>query len=115
LEARASTFCQLAREHGSAVVQMEWRKNYEGRQAVILDHRDAPMARTSGGGYDKESQALADALRFMGTTDDERMSIWRTGGAGERRTREALAALGWTLEKITSTRTSDTWTLARTS
>jgi len=64
LEKRALAFCQLAQEQ-PVTIQIEWRKNHEGMQAVALDYRNQVMARTSGGGYCKLSTALADVCKFL--------------------------------------------------
>jgi precorrin-6B methylase 1 len=47
------------------------------------------------------------------TTSDQRMSIARTQGEGVSSVSAALAALGWKLEGIAGSSTSDTFELER--
>jgi len=106
LETRALTFCQLAQEQ-PVTLQIEWRKNYEGMQAVALDYRGETMARTSGGGYCKLSAALADVCKHLTPAP-----AWR-GGCGVNPVRQALAAVGWELVHIVDSKKMDVFTLAR--
>jgi hypothetical protein len=108
LEKRAAAFCALAQEQ-PVTLQIEWRKNYEGMQAVALDYRGDVMARTSGGGYCKLSAALADVCRHLSP-----VPAWR-GGHGVNAMRQALAAVGWELAHIVDTKKLDVFTLAKAS
>ena len=114
LETRAANFCERARQHGHATIQIEWRRNREGLQAVALDNQREAMARTSGGGYDKESQALADCLRFLGRNEEEARTIWKKGGMGLSAIQGALAKLGFTLEHTVTGPKLDTYSIKLT-
>lgn len=116
LETRAARFCAAAREaitRGETVpLALDWRDNREGIQAVALDAYGAPMARTGGGGYCKESTALADSLRFLGSTEAEQHEIHKTGGAGPRSTIAALATQGIRLRHVAHGKKFDAYELA---
>jgi hypothetical protein len=106
LEKRAAAFCALAQEQ-PVTLQIEWRKNYEGMQAVALDYRGDVMARTGGGGYCKLSSALADVCKFLSPAP-----AWR-GGCGVNTVCQALAAVGGELVHIVDSKKLDVFTLAR--
>ena len=106
LETRAAAFCALAND-APVTLQIEWRKNHEGMQAVALDYRSQVMARTSGGGYCKLSAALADVCKHL-----DPAPAWR-GGCGVNAMRKALADAGWELAHIVDSKKMDVFTLAR--
>ena len=72
------------------------------------------LAYASGCGYDKESAALAEGLRFLGATEAEVGQIHGCGGCGLGSITEKLAACGWKLEKTHNGRTEDGFTVSRT-
>lgn len=56
----------------------------------------ALLHRSGGGGYCRQSSALASVLRFLpGLTDEQSAAIWQTGGAGLQSTVRAARAAGY--------------------
>ena len=111
LEKRAKAMCDDLRRHEGAHLTVEWKRSAMYGSNPSLEWCGAVVARASGCGYCKLSTVLAESLRFLGRTDEEQMSIWRTGGAGVFSVQNALAAIRWTLEGVASSRTSDSYVL----
>jgi hypothetical protein len=115
LERRALAFCdRITRNPESpSTLTIEWRDNREGTQAIALNYSGDVMARTGGGGYCKESTALADALRYLGADETARHRIARTGGAGVSSVQRALLESGWILENTASGKRFDVYSITR--
>jgi hypothetical protein len=78
-----------------------------------VQHYGITIGRASGCGYDKESAALADALRFIGTTEEEQRDIWATSGAGVSSLQRELEKQGWKLTRTYSGQNEDGYTIGR--
>jgi hypothetical protein len=52
-------------------------------------------------------------LQFLGSTDEHRNNVARTGGAGVSSVVAALQAIGWKLEAIAKTKTADVYQVTR--
>lgn len=115
LEARALRACQAIAAEGAGTVSIEWRKSRTwGHCPSVLDDRGEKLAGASGCGYDKESAALADALRFLFNASDDRHAVHRCGGCGVSAVQRALAALGWDMRVAAETRSATVYDLTRT-
>ena len=111
-ERRASEYCaELIRSKGGTVT-VDWsRSRMWGMNPTIRRFGDK-CCQVSGCGYDKLSTALAEVLRFLFPPDTkEHSTIWQTGGAGESSTMRALKEYGWQLEKISSGKAYDVYTI----
>jgi hypothetical protein len=76
-------------------------------------HHGGKCTNVSGCGYCKHSTALAEALRWLGDTEDQQHEIGRQGGAGVSSVRGALAAQGWVLEFIAGGKDYDVYSIRR--
>jgi hypothetical protein len=114
-EQAAQAFARHVKEYGSAAFRIEWIKSATwGRNAYVTAPGFDTLAKTSGCGYDKESAALADALRFLADNDEDMRSVWVMQGGGFNSVKEALAAIGWTLTRTYSGKTEDGFSISRT-
>lgn len=113
-EQRAREMCEAIRAGWCDGLTVEWVKNRTWGMCPRIEWRGEIVSRATGCGYCKESTVLADALRHLATDDDSMRSVWRTGGCGPESTIKALEMLGWTLKRIASTKTTDTYSITRT-
>lgn len=110
VEKRAKAYCDRIKETGSGSLTVEWRKSQTwGMNPAICNYNGEKMTNVSGCGYCKHSTALADMLRFLGTTDEEINSIWSKGGSGVDSVIDQLKAIGWDLKRVHWTKTTDTY------
>jgi hypothetical protein len=110
-EKRAYALCESIRRNDGGSVTVEWIKSATWGSNPRIMHHGEKCTNISGSGYCKHSAALASALLYLGTTEEERRSIARTQGAGVSSVRDALAALGWKLECVASGNSFDAYTL----
>jgi hypothetical protein len=114
VEQRAQAYCETIRSTGTGQITIEWRKSKTwGSNPVIENFAGEKCCNVSGTGYCKESTALANVLRFLDLSADQRNSIWQTGGAGVSSVIAALQAIGWKLEAIAKTKTADVYKIER--
>lgn len=114
LEKRAQAMCQTIRAHGAYTVEVEWNRSSTWGMCPRIQYHGETAARASGCGYCKHSAVLAEALCWLGETEEERHAIARTSGAGVSSVRDALARVGWTLETVAGGKTYDVHTVRRT-
>ena len=112
-EARAQSDMESALKYGSHYFRIEWIKSRMWGYNPKIYTTGGSAVNVSGCGYCKESAALADYLRFIGTTEEEQFSVWRRSGAGFGSIAEALALIGWKLDKTYSGKTEDAYQLTR--
>lgn len=113
-ERRAKAFCAQLNANDGGNINVEWKRSHVWGYNPSITSYEGKCTNVSGCGYDKLSTALAVCLRFLFPEESEaHHAIWRTGGAGESSTRDALAAHGWTLEKTASGSTFDAYKLSR--
>jgi hypothetical protein len=98
-EQRAAKMCAWIKEAGQARIGMEWVKSRTWGANPRIEWRGAPCTDISGCGYDKESACLAQALRWMGESEEEKRAIHATGGAGFQSVVNALDKVGWALTR----------------
>lgn len=91
MEQRAKGWCESVAEAGKVYFAVEWK----GESAVILNYAKEKMVSAGGGGYDKESQAINDVLRFLPGCED-----MNKGGCGQGAIIGYLSERGWFLEEI---------------
>jgi hypothetical protein len=113
LETRASNLCQSIRDGLTTSVSVDWVKSREYGQNPRIYHHGEKCTTVSGCGYCKLSAALADVLQYLGNTEEQRLAIARTGGAGVSAVTCALAAAGWSFAPTASGRTYDVYSIAR--
>ena len=110
-EKRANALCESIRRNDGGSVTVEWIKSATWGSNPRIMHDGEKCTNISGCGYCKHSAALASALCYLGTTEEERRSIARTLGAGVSSVRDALASLGWKLECVASGKSFDAYLL----
>jgi hypothetical protein len=114
VEQRAKAYCETIRRTGAGQITIEWRKSRTwGSNPIVENYAGEKCCSVSGTGYCKESTALADVLQFLGSTDEHRNNVARTGGAGVSSVVAALQAIGWKLEAIAKTKTADVYQVTR--
>ena len=118
LERRAAAMCERIRQacqHPGEVfpVTVEWAKSSTWGSCPRVEYHGEKVAHASGCGYCKLSTVLADALHWLGDTDEQRHSIACAGGAGVGTVRARLADAGWQLNDISSGKTFDCFTVER--
>jgi hypothetical protein len=114
VEQRAKAYCETIRNTGTGQITIEWRKSRTwGSNPVIENYAGEKCCSVSGTGYCKESTALADVLRFLELSADDRNSVWQAGGAGVSSVVNALQAIGWKLEAVAKTKTADAYRVSR--
>ena len=84
-----------------------------GSNPVIENFAGEKICSVSGCGYCKHSTALADALQYLGETEEQQNAIARTGGAGVNSVIAALKECGWNLETKSGSKTIDVHELTR--
>ncbi len=111
-EKRAESFCRSLIQNAGGTVQIEWKRSQMwGHNPVIL-HRGEKCCNVGGCGYDKQSTALADVLRFLFPIGSAPYNeVWATGGCGESATMRTLAKHGWTMRKVANSSTFDGYEL----
>lgn len=111
-ETRAKRFCESLNANKGGTITVEWKRSATWGANPSIDYM-GKCCNVSGCGYCKLSTALAETLRFLFPVDSEPYNqIWQTGGAGEGRTMSVLASLGYKLDKVTSGKTYDVYTLS---
>ena len=112
-ERRAKAMCEAFKTYDTANVTVEWTKSRMWGMTPYIEWAGEKVASISGCGFCKHSARLAEALCWLGNTDDERSSIASKQGCGVSSVQEALKAIGWNLEPVASSRTSDSYRLSR--
>ena len=113
-ETRAFLDMESVKKYGSHYFRIYWIKSRMWGYNPTIPTSGGNAVNVSGCGYCKESAALADYLRFLGTTEEEQQQVWGTRGAGFRSVAEALAPIGWKLEHVYNGKTEDAYQLTRT-
>lgn len=97
-----------------ARLALVWRKSRTWGNCPSLETLSGErLAYASGCGYDKESAALAEGLRFLGATEEEIGQIHGCGGCGLSTLTAKMESFGWILTKVHSGRTEDDFTVTR--
>lgn len=100
-EQRAQDLCDQIRMGCRTYLVIEWSRGRHGSSnPQIYDNYRRRCCNVRGAGYCKESTALADVLQWLADDDDARLNIAMTGGAGVPSVARALAAIGWTLQRV---------------
>lgn len=116
-EKRALALCQSIRQSvtdgGSYPLTVEWVASRTWGSNPRIMHHGGKCTNVSGCGYCKHSTALAEALRWLGETEDQQHEIGRQGGAGISSVTRALAEQGWVLEYVTGGKGYDAYTIRK--
>ena len=116
-EKRAVALCDAIRDYcrdgGSYPLTVEWIESRTWGSNPRIMHHGEKCTNVSGCGYCKHSTALADALRWLGESEDARHEIGRKAGAGVSSVQSALAAQGWILESVAGGKRFDCYTIRR--
>lgn len=112
-EQAARDLCGMIAESGRGVVGVTWVRSRTWGSTPQIWHGGQMAATASGCGYCKLSFVLAEALRHLGTTDEDRSRIHGAGGAGVSSVQQALTAAGWSLDRSYENKETDVFTLAR--
>lgn len=101
-EKRAIMLCENIKKLKSRVlINVVYTKSRIWGSNPNVMFRGEKCTNISGCGYDKLSQALADALRFLFPVDSKAYKeVWLTGGAGENAFMEVLSYHGWRLKRV---------------
>lgn len=116
-EKRAVALCdsirQSTRDGGNYPVTVEWIESRTWGSNPRIMHHGGKCTNVSGCGYCKHSTALAEALRWLGETEDARHAIGRKAGVGVRAVVDELQAQGWILESAASGKSFDAYTIRK--
>ncbi len=116
-EKRAKALCESIRRNtengGSDSITVEWIDSRTWGSNPRIMHHGEKCTNVSGCGYCKHSTALAEALRWLGETEELRHAIGRKAGVGVSSVQSELAAQGWKLECVASGKKFDVYTIAR--
>jgi hypothetical protein len=112
-ETRAFLDMESVKKYGSHYFRIYWVKSRMWGYNPTIPTSGGNAVNISGCGYCKESAALANYLRFLGANEEEQFSVWRRAGAGFGSIAEALALIGWKLDKTYSGKTEDAYQLTR--
>ena len=112
-EARAQSDMTAAIKYGSLYFRIEWVKSRAWGYNPKIYTTGGSAVNISGCGYCKESAALADYLRFLGTTEEEQRKIWGKSGAGFGSVAKALAIIGWKLDHVYNGKPEDAYQITR--
>jgi hypothetical protein len=92
LEKRAKSACEMFARDNGGDFSLKWTPSKTWGSTAGCYHYGEKCSLASGCGYDKQSQVIADFLRFLVP------DVWRCGGVGFSACVRAMAAGGWTLE-----------------
>lgn len=111
-EKRALALCDSIARFGSGTVQIEWKRSKMwGHNPVIL-HHGQKCCNIGGCGYDKQSAALADVLRFLFPIgSDAYNEVHGSSGCGAQTVESRLKKHGWNMRKVASSSTFDAYEL----
>ena len=111
-ERRAESFCRNLVHNGCGTVQIEWKRSRMWGHNPVISHHGEKCCNISGCGYDKQSAALADVLRFLFPIgSDAYNAVHATSGCGDSSTTAKLAQHGWNMRKVASSSTFDAYEL----
>lgn len=113
LEKRAKRFCEDLVRYSGGCFTVEWKKSAMYGHCPSLEYCGEKIAYAGGCGYCKLSACLAEALCWLGSTPEQCSSIARTQGAGVSSVQGALRAIGWNLEGVAGSSTSDSFKLTK--
>ena len=112
MEQRCREWCEDILQSGEASFTIEWRKsNMWGHNPVIENWKGQKMVLVNGCGFDKESQAIVDLIRYIFPPFPE--DGFNYGGHGVPTVIEQCKARGWELKKVASSSSTDTYRLRR--
>lgn len=111
-ERRAESFCRSIIHNGGGTVQIEWKRSRMWGSNPVISYHGGKCCNVSGCGYDKQSTALADVLRFIFPIDSAPyMDLWTKGGVGESAVMDTMAKHGWKMRKVASSSSFDAYEL----
>ena len=105
IERRAKQACAEIARDKSGDLQVLWARSRDWGFCPRIEYRGRKVAHTSGCGYDKLSQVLADFLRFLVP------EVWACGGAGVSRVIAVMRQHGWDLTYVYNGNREDFFTL----
>ena len=118
VEARAYYYLQQFRNAKGADEEMyftmEWRRSRDYGYCPVICNNDGRMAYAGGYGYDKKSACLANFCAFLfhpRDEEDNHYAVRRLGGGGQNSVIQVLDSLGYTLEHVTDTPSTDVYLL----
>jgi len=98
-ERRAWLFCEEIKRTGNGSFRVTWTKSAMWRRTAKIMSEGEKIAFASGCGYCKESSVIAEALRWLGDSEEQSRGISACKGAGVSSIRRLLEAMGWVLEE----------------
>lgn len=108
-EKAAIRACEIIKRDGEATFNIIWVKSRTWGYNPNVKWGNQTVGKASGCGYDKESAALVEFLRFL-LPEDEYLS---GSGAGFNSVSFELSKYGWNLEKTYSGKTEDGYKIER--
>ena len=114
MEDRAKDWCKRILDLGveETGFTIEWKKsNAWGSNPVIKNYRGEKMVCVTGCGFDKQSQAIVDLVRWLFPPFPE--DGFNYGGHGVDTVIDEMAARGWELKRVAFTDATDTYVLRR--
>lgn len=113
-EQNALAFCDALMRNGGGTVVIEWKRSAQWGSNPQIEYMGGRCCSVSGCGYDKESTALSEVLRFLAPRESEAYGkIWSCGGAGVSSVQRELSAIGWDLVQTANTKTVNVYNLTR--
>ena len=112
-EKRAQGLCDYLSRNDGGTITVEWIASRTWGSNPRVMHNGEKCTNISGCGYCKHSACLASALCYLGENEEQRRAIARTQGVGVSSVRDALTAIGWKMECVTSGKSYDVYTLSR--
>jgi hypothetical protein len=108
-ERNAIDICEAIKANGSGRFRIVWVKSKTWGHNPNVQYLGITVGRASGCGYDKESAALVEFLRFLAPDSN----VYDASGAGFRAVVRVLDEAGWTLEKTYSGKSEDGYSITR--
>ena len=108
-EREAIAACEAIKANGSGSFRIVWVKSRTWGHNPNVKYNGYTVGKASGCGYDKESAALADFLRFLAPDGN----VYAASGAGFGAVVRVLDEAGWTLEKTYSGKSEDGYSITR--
>jgi hypothetical protein len=113
IEKRAEQYCLNLLRFQGGQINMEWKRSAMWGANPVISSYDGKCTNISGCGYDKESSALAQCLRFLFEQgSDAYNEVWGTGGAGFNSFADVMAKHGWKIVKVASGKMFDAYQLS---
>jgi hypothetical protein len=107
MESRAKAACLTFEQNSGGEFSVKWTPSKTWGNTAAAYHYGEKCSLASGCGYDKQSAAIADFLRFLVP------DVWSKGGAGFSSCVRVMKENGWTLECTYNGKTEEGYKLTK--